>query len=86
MNDIITILTSEDRDEIKTELKKLIIERVDTDLKDYNMYCFNPEYIENVVGDMFNEIVEELQPKFKKAIKDKMTALIDTMQLPKDYK
>ena len=35
------------------------------------MYCFNPDYIENIVGDTFNDIIEGLKPTFKKSYKTK---------------
>ena len=82
MNDIIAILTSDDKDDIKKRVKNLIVEQVEKDFDDYDMYCFNPDYIENIVGDTFNDIIEELKPTFKKAIKQKMKVLINDMTLP----
>jgi len=82
MNDIIAILTSDDKDDIKSRVKNLIVDQVERDFNDYDMYCFNPDYIESLVGDVFTDIIEELKPTFKKAIKKKMDTLINEMKLP----
>jgi len=81
MNDILMILTTEDRGELKAGVKALILNHFKNDLDALSddSYCFNPEYIESLVTDAFEQIMDDLKPKLKKDVEKKMKQLVNSI-------
>lgn len=60
--DLATIFNSEDKEEIKREVKRLIIERVESDLEHYDQYIIWGRDVK----DMLNEVLDECKEIIKK--------------------
>lgn len=67
---ILTILTSDDRDEVRNAVKQLIIEQVKSDLEQSEYYIFDPDELQEMLSDLAQEVKEEVKP----LIKEKMFA------------
>lgn len=68
MENVITLLTTEDKDEIKKAIKEIIIEQVRNDFDSYDTYLFDPRQIEL----MIEEIIEEVKYEIRGTLKEKM--------------
>jgi len=69
-NNILTILTSDDRDDVRNAVKQLIIEQVKSDLEQSEYYIFDPDELQEMLSDLAQEVKEEVKP----LIKEKMFA------------
>lgn len=69
-NNILTILTSEDRDEVRGAIKQLIIDQVKSDLEESEYYIFDPDELQEMLSSLAEEVKEEVKP----LIKEKMFA------------
>ena len=65
-NNMLTILTSEDRDEIKQSLKNVIIEPIESDFRESTNYLFDA----NDISDMLQEAIKEVKAEIKPLMKD----------------
>lgn len=74
MENVITLLTTEDKDEIKKAIKEIIIEQVKNDFDSYDTYLFNPRQIES----MIEEVVEEVKYEIRDTLKEKMIKEMET--------
>ena len=72
-NNILTILTSEDKEEIRKSIKDIIIKQIEEDLISYSEghYIFDEDEILKI-QDMINEAIEEVKAEIKPLLKEKM--------------
>lgn len=64
-NNILTVLTSEDREEIRKSLKDIIIEQIKDDFRDCGTYMFDMDDINDMMQEAIEEIKEEIKPMLK---------------------
>jgi predicted transcriptional regulator len=73
---ILTIFTETDREEIKKAVKQLIINQVESDLRESYNYLFDPDELHEMIEEAINEVKEEVKPLIKeKLLKDMMSKL-----------
>ncbi len=74
--DLLTIFTSEDKEEIKREVKRLIIERVESDLEHYDQYLVWGANVSDMLSGVLEEcreiIKKETLKKARKALAEKL--------------
>ena len=68
MDNILTLFTSEDKNEIRKAIKQIIIKQVEKDFEDNCHYLFNPNEIE----DMISEVIEEVKDEVKNIYREKL--------------
>lgn len=68
MDNILTLFTSEDKNEIRKAIKQIIIKQVEKDFEDNCHYLINPNEIE----DMISEIIEEVKDEVKNIYREKL--------------
>ncbi len=73
MENILTLFTSEDRNEIKNSIKEIIIKQVEKDFEDNCHYLINPNEIE----DMISEVIEEVKDEVKNIYREKIIKEIE---------
>jgi len=69
-NNILTILTSDDKDDIREAVKQLIVEQVKSDLEGSDYYIFDPDELQEMLANLAEEVKEEIKP----LVKEKMFA------------
>lgn len=72
INNILTILTETDREEIKRALKEIIIEQIRSDFADTGSYIFDPSEVDNMMTDAIDEVKEEIKPILKEYMMEEM--------------
>ena len=73
MENILTLFTSEDKNEIKGAIKEIIIKQVESDFQDNCHYLINPNEIE----DMISEVIEEIKDEVKTIYREKIIKEIE---------
>lgn len=73
MENILTLFTSEDRNEIRNSIKEIIIKQVESDFQDNCNYLINPNEIE----DMISEVIEEIKDEVKTIYREKIIKEIE---------
>lgn len=73
MENILTLFTSEDKNEIKGAIKQIIIKQVEKDFEDSCHYLINPNEIE----DMISEVIEEIKDEVKTIYREKIIKEIE---------
>lgn len=68
MDNILTLFTSEDKNEIRKAIKQIIIKQVEKDFEDNCYYLINPNEIEV----MISEIIEEIKDEVKNIYREKL--------------
>lgn len=68
MDNILTLFTSEDKNEIRKTIKQIIIKQVEKDFEDNCHYLINPNEIE----DMISEVIEEVKDEVKNIYREKL--------------
>lgn len=68
MDNILTLFTSEDKNEIRKAIKQIIIKQVEKDFEDNCHYLINPNEIE----DMISEVIEEVKDEVKNIYREKL--------------
>ena len=68
MDSILTLFTSEDKNEIRNAIKQIIIKQVEKDFEDNCHYLINPNEIE----DMISEVIEEVKDEVKNIYREKL--------------
>ena len=68
MDNILTLFTSEDKNEIRKAIKQIIIKQVEKDFEDNCHYLINPNEIE----DMISEVIEEVKDEVKYIYREKL--------------
>ena len=67
MNEPLTELLGAKRvDDLKDKICELIINRIDSDLEDYQDYIFCPEEITEIAKEALDEVGDKIKKKFKK--------------------
>lgn len=74
MENILTLFTSEDRNEIRNSIKEIIIKQVESDFQDNCNYLINPNEIE----DMISEVIEEIKDEVKTIYREKLIKEMET--------
>ena len=67
-NTLLTLLTSEDKAEIRTAIKQIIIKQVEIDIENSYDYLMDTREI----GEMVEEMIEEIKDEIKDMYKEKM--------------
>ena len=73
MDNILTLFTSEDKNEIRKAIKQIIIKQVEKDFEDNCHYLINPNEIE----DMISEVIEEVKDEVKTIYREKIIKEIE---------
>jgi hypothetical protein len=76
MDNIGILFTSEDKDELRQAFKEIIKEQFQTDLEQYDFYMFDPNVIENMVNEAFEEVIDEVKAEFKGMAQKKIMAIL----------
>lgn len=71
---ILTILTTEDREDIKKSLKGIIVDKIKDDFNDKykSYYIFNPNDLDGMIGEAIKEAKEEIKPLLKEFMLNEM--------------
>ena len=70
-NTLLTLLTSEDKAEIRTAIKQIIIKQVEIDIENSYDCLIDTREIEEMVEEMIEEIKDEIKDMYKeKMIKE----------------
>lgn len=72
MEKILTLFTSEDKDEIRKAIKEIIIEQVKTDFENTSTYLVDPSQIEDMVSEVVEEVKDEVRSIYKEKIMKEM--------------
>ncbi|MGL4452776.1 MAG: hypothetical protein ACRCTZ_16530 [Sarcina sp.] len=72
MEEVFTLLTSEDKSEIKLALKDIIVNQIKNDFEDYGCYLFDPNEIEEWVSEVREEVKDEVRVIFKEKLLKEM--------------
>lgn len=78
-NNILTLFTSEDRTEIRTAIKEIIIEQVKYDFENNSNYLLDPSQVEDMVADVVDEVKEEIRDILKEKLMKEMEEKINTI-------
>lgn len=76
MDNIGILFISEDKDELRQAFKEIIKEQFQTDLEQYDFYMFDPNVIENMVNEAFEEVIDEVKAEFKGMAQKKIMAIL----------
>ena len=68
MDNILTLLTSEDKDEIRKAIKEIIIKQVRSDFENNSFYLVDPNQIEDMVSEVVEEVKEEVREIYKEKL------------------
>lgn len=70
MGEVVTLLTSEDKNEIKAAIKDIIIEQVKNECEEYcsSEYLFDT----NLLVELCNDLMEEVRDEVRDILKDKI--------------
>ena len=69
---LLAIFTSEDKDEIKREVKQLILDRVKRDLEDYDRFIVCGDDIRDMFEGVLDECKEEIKADMMVKIRESM--------------
>jgi RNA binding exosome subunit len=83
MESIIKIFTTEDKDELKREFKKIISQQFEKQLEEMDVYLFNPIDIEEMIDEAFRGIISEIKIEFKEKLKEQVMKLLETNDIEK---
>ena len=72
MKEIITLLTSKDKDEIRKSIVKLIIEKMEDDLELWDSYILYPPDFQAIVDDATEQATKEFSEFIKNDMLEKM--------------
>ena len=67
-NTLLTLLTSEDKTEIRTAIKQIIIKQVEIDIENSYDYLIDTREIGEMVEEMIEEIKDEVKDIYKERI------------------
>lgn len=72
MENILTLFTSEDRDEVRKAIKEIIIEQVRSDFENTTHYLVDPSQVEDMVAEVVEEVKEEVRSIYKEKLINEM--------------
>ena len=75
MDEILTIFSSEDKQELKEAFKKIIIEQFKQDLLSNDEYLIHPDEIKEMVEEVLNEILDDVKALMKEQIQKELENL-----------
>ena len=64
-NTLLTLLTSEDKAEIRTAIKQIIIKQVEIDIENSCDYLIDAREVEEMVEEIIGEIKDEVKDMYK---------------------
>lgn len=79
MNNILTLFTSEDKNEIKKAVKEIIIRQVEKDFEDNCHYLIDPNQIEDMLSEVIEEVKDEVKVIYKEKLIKEMEAKLSNM-------
>ena len=68
MDNILTLFTSEDKDEIRKAIKEIIIKQVRSDFENNSFYLVDSNQIEDMVSEVVEEVKEEVREIYKEKL------------------
>lgn len=77
MENIIKIFTSEDKSELKDAFKEIIKEQFKSEVEENDRYLFDPNEIEEMVTEAFQEVIDKVKEEYKVKLREKMLAMVD---------
>lgn len=81
MENVFTLLTSEDKDDIRASVKAIIIQQIKNDFENYDCYILDPHEIEDMVQEVVEEAKDEVRNMYKeiliKQMEEKLSKLMD---------
>lgn len=77
MEHIAKIFTSQDKQELRNAFKEIIIEQFKNDLEQLNVYLFNPDSIETMITEAFEEIINGIKSEFKEKMRNELEKIMD---------
>lgn len=72
MENILTLFTSEDKDEIRKAIKEIIIEQIKNDFENTSTYLVDPSQIEDMVSEVVEEVKDEVRSIYKEKLMKEM--------------
>jgi len=72
MDEILTIFSSEDKQELKEAFKKIIIEQFKQDLLSNDEYLIHPDEIKEIVEEVLNEILDDVKDMMEEKIREEL--------------
>lgn len=72
MDNVFTLLNSEDKEEIKKAVKALIIQRVAKDIKEHNRWLLDYDDVRQIVDEAIGLCIREIRDEMKDNIKEKI--------------
>lgn len=79
MNNILTLFTSEDKNEIKKAVKEIIIRQVEKDFEDNCHYLIDPNQIEDMLSEVIEEVKDEVKTIYREKLIKEMEAKLSNM-------
>jgi putative ribosome biogenesis GTPase RsgA len=83
MESIMKIFAEKDQNEIKKAFKDIIVSQFATELENMDMHLFNPDMIDEMIFDAFEEVVEDVKAEFKRKLTDKMLSFVEDNNIEK---
>jgi hypothetical protein len=77
MESITKIFTTEDKEELKQEFKKIIAKQFESQLEGMDIYLFDPSIIEEMITDAFSGIIAEIKIEFKNKLREQIVKVLD---------
>ena len=77
MKDIIALLNSDDKNEIRSAIKSLIINRMESDLEHWDRYILCGEDVENIIDEALKDLIEEVKNEYKNKLREKLFSKFD---------
>lgn len=81
MENVLTLLTSEDRFEIKKAMKEIIVEQIKSDFESYDCYLFDPSQIQDMIEEVVDEVREEVKIAYKEKVMKEMEEKLANMKI-----
>lgn len=81
MENVFTLLDSEDKLEIKKAVKILIVKRVADELHEYDRWLIDGGDIERIVEEAISECIEEIKYEIKGQVKEKVMERFNQIQI-----
>jgi len=70
--DILTLFTSEDKNDIKQAVKNIIIEQINIDMTELRYsYIINDSQLSDMVAEIIEELKEEVKAEYKEILRKK---------------
>jgi protein required for attachment to host cells len=77
MENIMKIFNSQDEIELKQAFKEIIKDQFKNEVEDNDMYLFDPNEIEAMILEAFEEVINDVKQEYKEKLREKMLAMVD---------